>query len=281
MGEAYGLDEQAAIGYGPVVDARVWGHLPRRRVLLASVPPDPHPWAPPLRPAPWRQHWRPHWQGEMQPLMRAHWHEGDFIMGRPYQYAARALLYQDGSGWEHRLITGVIRGIAALMPEELRPGWTLLNSGRTRGRDEQPAARAAEWVARHGEGHGFRAPDMDERSRATGCGAYLEGLQLNAVALYNAQGNHFDRAIVGWRLSRVLLAWAQGGDLPRGPRPLGAADLERLYQRVRIAVEAGGMPAEPVGVPVDVQAAAATQWGGPTGAHGDTSTAAEDGRADS
>ena len=45
---------------------------------------------------------------------------------------------------------------------------------------------------------------------------------------------------------------------------------------VRAAVDAEGIPTEPVAVPVDVQAAAAVAWGGAGGACGNL--AAEDGR---
>ena len=173
----------------------------------------------------------------------------------------------------------VVRGVAALMPEGLRRGWTLLNSGFTRGANEQVAARAAEWIGRHGEEHGLRAPDVQERGRAAGCGAYLGSLGLSMRAQYDAQGNIFDRAIVGVRLSRAILGWVREGALAARAEALGLGELEVLYQRVRSEVEADGIPAEALGVPADVQAAAATGWSGVAGRERTGNDgAAEDGR---
>ena len=95
------------------------------------------------------------------------------------------------------------------------------------------------------------------------------------------QGNHFDRAIVAWRMSRYVAARVRGEWVPVGPVPLDVAGLERLYQRVRIAVAADGVPTEPVGVPPEVQRAAALGWAAAVGggAEGMTTAAAEAGRA--
>ena len=277
IGEAFGLDRDGTATHGAVVDAGRWGPLPRRRILLSPVPPDPHPWCPPARPAPWAPGWRPHWQGDLQPMMRAHRVEAGLIMARPYQYAARPLLYHEGARWGGMPLRAVVQAISGLMPSERREGWRQLNMGSTRGRHEGPTTLAAEWVARHGEGHGFRAPTLAERSRATGCGAYLEGLDLQDAALYNAQGNFFDRGVVAVRLGRPILGWARGEALSAGPRPRAISELEALYQRVRAAVDDDGIPTQPVGVPVEVQAAAAAGWGG-AGRLDATSPAAEDGR---
>ena len=122
MGEAFGLDEAATAAYGPVVDAGDWNRLPRRRLLLATVPPDPQPWNPPRRPTPWRPGWGPHWQGTMKPLMRAQSQMGDYIHGRSFQYAARSLLYYDGAPWQLMTLRGVVSRIGALLPTELREG---------------------------------------------------------------------------------------------------------------------------------------------------------------
>ena len=84
------------------------------------------------------------------------------IQGRACQYAAQALLYHNDSPWQRMTLPDVTTGIGALLPPELRDGWVLLNRGRTRGAGEGEAARAAEWVGRHGEQHGFRA--LDPRS---------------------------------------------------------------------------------------------------------------------
>ena len=46
---------------------------------------------------------------------------------------------------------------------------------------------------------------------------------------------------------------------------MGVAELEVLYQRVRGEAEAAGIPAEAIGIPLDVQASAAAGWVGPRG----------------
>ena len=126
-----------------------------------------------------------------------------------------------------------------------------------------------------------------ERGRAAGCGAYLSSLGLSPRDQYDAQGNIFDRAIIGVRLSRAILDWIRGGALASRAGALGVAELEVLYQRVRREVEAEGIPAEAVGIPLDVQAAAARGRGGPAAPCGAAShqqqqqqqqPAAEDGR---
>ena len=218
----------------------------------------------------------------MKPLMRAQSQMGDYIHGRSFQYAARSLLYYDGAPWQLMTLRVVVSRIGALLPTELREARVLLNRGRTLGSEGVEADRAAEWVGRHGEQHGFRVPDISERGRATGCGAYLDSLRLGQRDLYDAQGNHFDRVIVAWRLSRYVLAWTRGDAVPLGPEPLDVAGLEQLYQRVRIAVEADGVPAVPMGVPADVQRAAAMGWvhRATGGEERSISSAAEDGRAD-
>ena len=158
-------------------------------------------------------------------------------------------------------------------------GWALLNSGFTRGANELAAGRAAEWVGRHGEEHGLRAPDIEERGRAAGCGSYLGSLGLSPRAQYDAQGSICDRAIVGVRLSRAILGWVREGALAARAEAMGVAELEVLYQRVRGGVEAAGIPAEAIGVPLDVQAATAAGWGGPAErATANNDRAAEHGR---
>ena len=57
-----------------------------------------------------------------------------------------------------------------------------------RGEDEREAERAAEWVGRFGQQHGFRPTNLGERSRATGSASYLDSLGLCPRALYDAPG---------------------------------------------------------------------------------------------
>ena len=215
----------------------------------------------------------------MVPLMRAAGQVGAHIQARPSQYAATALLYHVDAPWLTLPILDVTARIRDLLPPTLHDGWALLNRGRITGAEEASAARAAEWIGRHGEQHGFRTLDPQERGRATGCGAYLEGLALDSRDLYDAQGTYQDRAAIGCRLSQYLRAWVCGERIPAGSQPLDVPGLERVYQRVRATVEDAGIPAQATGVPADVQRAAALAWAPISGADApDPAVAAEDGR---
>ena len=195
MGRALGMDEATTDGHSVVVDAADWAHLPRRRLLLSTFPRDAQPWMPPRRSAPWDRGWRPHWQAAMAPLMRARHQTGSFIRGSTFQYMAPALLYHDDGPWQSMGMVAVRSRIEQLMPPELRRAWMLLHRS-PRGEDEREAERAAEWIGRFGAQHGFRPPNLCERSRVTGSAHYLESLGLGPRELYDAQGNHFDRHVI-------------------------------------------------------------------------------------
>ena len=137
-----------------------------------------------------------------------------------------------------------------------------------RGEEEREAERAAAWVGRFGQQHGFRPPNLGERSRAMGSASYLDSLGLCPRALYDAQGNHFDRHVIPLRVLRPVVRWLQGEDVPRHSYP-AVADIEADYQELRVLIEREGLPAQAEGVPRDVQAAARLGWRNNTAAeHG-------------
>eukprot|EP00974_Lingulodinium_polyedra_P000657 62789-Lingulodinium_polyedra.AAC.1 len=77
------------------------------------------------------------------------------------------------------LLTKTVRDC---LPEGQRQGWKELH-GTTEGRElSDRAVAAATWIARHGAEIGVRTPTLQERSRITGAAAYLDGLQLDALA---------------------------------------------------------------------------------------------------
>eukprot|EP00975_Prorocentrum_lima_P049958 10459240-Prorocentrum_lima.AAC.1 len=47
-----------------------------------------------------------------------------------------------------------------------------------------------------------------------GMTAYLRNSGLGGTRLFDAQGNHFDRAVIGIRAGPHLQVWAAGGELP-------------------------------------------------------------------
>ena len=150
----------------------------------------------------------------MTPMMRARHQEGSFIRGSTFQYRAPTLLYSDTGPWHGLDMATASARIRRTLPAELRRAWALLQGGATRGEEEREAERAAEWIGRYGEQHGFRPPNLAERSRVTGCAEYLESLGLDARALFDANGNHFDRCVVALRIGHPVMQWLQGGSAP-------------------------------------------------------------------
>eukprot|EP00974_Lingulodinium_polyedra_P105969 10258595-Lingulodinium_polyedra.AAC.1 len=61
-----------------------------------------------------------------------------------------------------------------------------------------------------------------------GAAAYLQALQLNDEALYDAQGNHCDRAVVSQRLAGAIRVWLAGCELAKPKYPT-LRELERNY----------------------------------------------------
>ena len=171
---------------------------------------------------------------------------------------APALLYHDDGPWQGMGMVAVRSRIEQLMPPELRRAWLLLRRS-PRGEDEREAERAAEWIGRFGAQHGFRPPNLSERSRVTGSAHYLGSLGLGPRELYDAQGNHLDRHVIPYRVSRPIVRWVRGGDVLGHGYPT-VAEIEDGYQRLRACVEGDGLPAQAEGVPRDVQRAARLGW---------------------
>ena len=163
--------------------------------------------------------------------------------------------------------------IRRILPPELRNAWALLHRGTARGEDEREAERATEWIGRYGQQHGFRPPNLGERSRVTGSACYLESLGLTPRALFDGQGNHFDRHVIPCRVSRPIVRWVRGENVPGHAYP-AVNTIEDGYQRLRATVEAEGVPAQGEGVPREVRSAAALGWRRAIGG----SAAAESGR---
>eukprot|EP00974_Lingulodinium_polyedra_P047968 4606135-Lingulodinium_polyedra.AAC.1 len=86
------------------------------------------------------------------------------------------------------------------MPAEYHDGRRELHKA-AHGELNAGAREAARWVEQNGAALGFRPPNIDERSRVMGAAAYLQALQLDNEDLYNAQGNHCDRAVIPQRLA--------------------------------------------------------------------------------
>ena len=93
-----------------------------------------------------------------------------------------------------------------------------------------------EWITRHGPAHGLRIPSIAERSRALGLEPYLHTLGLTDREAYDAQGNAFDRNIVGIRCGAALQGWLN--EHPPTPTHVypTIAELHTLFRNTAIAV---------------------------------------------
>ena len=70
------------------------------------------------------------------------------------------------------------------------------------------------------------------------------------------------------RISRPVVCWLQGEDVPRHDYP-AVADIEAGVQELRALIEREGLPARAEGVPRDVQTVARLGWRNNTAAeHG-------------
>ena len=105
-----------------------------------------------------------------------------------YQYAARFLLYRQGSIWDLVRPDRIATEIGRRLPAHLRDGWRLIDRGRVTADNEHLAVPAASWIAEHGEPLGFRAPNARERARAAGVAPYADELGLSGRGLYDVVG---------------------------------------------------------------------------------------------
>ena len=130
-------------------------------------------------------------------------------------------------------------------PPGLQEGWALIARGLASGPREREAIPTAAWIAAHGRQHSFRAPSLEERSRAMGCAAYGTRLMecgLTERQLYDAQGNSFDRTAVALRIRDAVAAWRRGGAVPRHAYPSPRV-VARVYEALRAHVAGMGLPA--------------------------------------
>eukprot|EP00974_Lingulodinium_polyedra_P108055 10459592-Lingulodinium_polyedra.AAC.1 len=67
------------------------------------------------------------------------------------------------------------------MPAELQEAWKRLHKDARPRQHSAEEARVALWVEQNGAQHGFRPPDVTERSRVMGAEAYLDALHLGTV----------------------------------------------------------------------------------------------------
>ena len=202
----------------PVIDAQSWATFPRARTFASTLPPVPAPRVSP-RPSPWDRGWAPRPHHELPAMLRAGNRPREPLRASTYQYAPRALVYQQGSIWD--LIPDERLGteIARRMPEHLRPGWRLIERGQVADANEHLAVPAAAWIAVNGGGLGVRTPNTRERSRAMGMSAYLDELELPERTLFDGQGNSLDRDALASRIAGPVLRWLAGGPHPGTPHP--------------------------------------------------------------
>eukprot|EP00969_Alexandrium_andersonii_P275039 12155616-Alexandrium_andersonii.AAC.1 len=96
------------------------------------------------------------------------------------------------------------------MPPAEAAAWDIVVSSRFREADEVAARPAVDWLHNFGPAAGVRVPNVMERARALGMGAYFEGLALPPLAAFNAQGNVFDRAALALRIADAVEDWGNG-----------------------------------------------------------------------
>ena len=200
------------------IDAAAWTCMPRRRTFLCTLLPADLRRLPQRRPPPWDRGWGLANGGRAPAMLRARNRPGEPIRASTYQYGPGMLLYQRGTGWQDAPLATCAARIRALLPVELRAGWTLVERGLANGCREHEALPTVSWIAAHGTRHGCRIPNVAERARGMGMGAYLHSLGqlgLDELQMFNAQGNSFDRAAVALKLRDGVARWLAGGDFTR------------------------------------------------------------------
>ena len=168
MAEALAIQDYES--RGPRINAAQWTVFPRRRLFLSTRPAHTGAVRPRPRPVPWDAGWEPRFTGDLPTMGPARGCEQGVVRASTDQYHPRYLLYHCGAEVGTVPPARIPGVICATLPAELRAGWDNLNTVRRSPQDgtEQAAARTAAWVARHGPGHGFRAPSVAERARAAG-----------------------------------------------------------------------------------------------------------------
>ena len=256
MCAALGVPDEHAIR----ADTRNWSAFRRDRLLISTLePPGPRRWRPLPRAAPWQPGWTPPPQsGDAMPtMMRSRPGPPELLLASTYQYQPASLLIatadealgrciHPGHGNTYNLRLAISNRMRqAEAGEAVLEAWQhlcLASAGNLRFPARGPVydaacAPAVHWIARYGERHGFRTPSVAERSRALGLdqGGYASALGLSPRDLYDAQGNAFDRAIVGVRLGPSFQDVLATPDRPRHRYPTPTA-LCALYDDTAAAV---------------------------------------------
>ena len=255
-------------------NAQAWTAFRRNRLLFSTFPPAvTATWTPRRRAPPWLPGWAPALPAvpggpvaPMPPMMRSRPSDDAVILASTYQYRPRHLLYRTDdvalqaamdparSGNLHNLggrVRARMRDAGA--PEAVLDSWDVvrrITTGTLRAplspaEEEAASLPAARWIAEHGPANGFRAPSIEERTRALGLDQYVALLQLPPRALFDAQGNHFDRAIVGARLGDGFATLLHNPPAPPSHQYPDGDALQRIYDDTSVAVRAAWGDADP------------------------------------
>jgi hypothetical protein len=246
---ALGIGGSAA--RAPVIDACPWSGFQRRRYFFSTFPAGAAT-VPMRRPAPWDERWQPLRPAPMPPMQRSRAAAGQPPCAPAWQYRPQHLLARRGTVWERIAPSAIAGAVRREMPERLRPGWDAIAFGRQGG--AAWADGAAAWLAEHGPVLGIRAPNVAERARAMGLAQYLALLNLTEAAMYDAQGNSFDKDALRLRLEGPLLQWLRGADYEH-PVYLSPAGLAAQYGDLLAGAVASGCAAwllEPAPFPTDL-----------------------------
>ena len=192
-------------------------------------------------------------------MMRARGHINNSPIASTYQYRPDYLLYRTGDQDLQRALdptragnltrTGRLlhtRMAAAGAAPDVLASWDILarHDGRIP-RDREPDCQPAiQWLTRHGASIGARIPSPQERSSALGLGSYGQGLQLTPVALFDAQGDAFDRNILGLCAGPAIQSFL-AGDAPPTTLPQWRHSystprhLQQLYDDLAVTLRQG------------------------------------------
>ena len=201
----------------------------------------------------------------MPPMMRSRHAGGNYILASTFQYRPRHLLYRtDDPAWRAAFAPGRggnLYNLAGRVRTRMREAgasaaalasWDIirqLTAGTLHSMSPEEAEEAclpaARWIAEHGPAHGFRAPSLAERTRALDLDPYFALLALSPRDLFDAQGNHFDRAVVGARLGEGVAALLRPPPAFPAHRFLDGDALQRIYLGTETAVRAAWGDADP------------------------------------
>ena len=95
------------------------------------------------------------------------------------------------------------------------------------------------WVEVAGAGQGIPVPNVAERLRSTGRGAYLSSLRLGPRELFDLVGNHFDADALIIRLAGPIRRWQTGARQHHQYLPAPAAAAKGLRRGPGVGAAAG------------------------------------------